>query len=160
MKAIWYFVYSGLGRKERSKRWWQYTREVCTAGKMIVWLKMQDWRSKHTFHTERDLTRDVSQPFAFCPSDFHLQNEDNGWDIFWGTTRSVLGSENLNTAIHLFAGFFFSPDTKSRGYKNCKGRWNLLLQKCPSGSAVCGLSHVYRTLSGPHTKMLIIIRSL
>lgn len=81
--------------------------------------------------------------------------------VKWRQRRTwsiLLGSENLNIAINLFACGHFSPDTWSRGCKNSRSRWNVLLQQCPSGNAGCELSHVYRMLSGPHIKMLIIIR--
>lgn len=113
---------------------------------------VQDWRSKDLvdpFSTVGDLRWDVGQPLAFCPSAFQLQNEDS-------EEHEV--SFFLNIAIHLFSCGHFCPDTESGGRKNSRGRWNVLFQKCPSGNTGCELSHVYRMLSGCHTKVVIIIR--
>lgn len=116
---------------------------------------LQDWRSKESvepFSTERP---HVGCWAIICILPFCLPAAK--WR-YWRTWSVLLGSKNLNVAIHLFAHGHFSPDTENRGCKNSRSRWNILLQKCLSGNAGCELSHVYRMLSGPHTKALIIIR--
>lgn len=69
----------------------------------------------------------------------------------------LLRSENFNIAIHLFACGCLSPDKASRECEHSRIRWNVLLQKFLSGNAGYELSHAYRKLSGPYTKMLIIV---
>lgn len=74
-----YFVYSELGRKKQSKYWWEYSRELCTAGKTILWWMVENWRSKDPvdpFSTVRDLVIHtyIYKQLALCDSAFQLWN--------------------------------------------------------------------------------------
>lgn len=120
MKANWYFVHFGLGRKEQTSAD-SSIQESSAQQKTILWSMTKDWRCKGAVDsrsTVRDLMRVGGQSLAFCLSDFQLQNDDNGWDIFVGKAWSILPeSESLNIAIHLFVCGIFPSDTKGRDAK-------------------------------------------
>lgn len=113
---------------------------------------VKDWRSKDLadpFSTVGDLMENAGKSLPFWPSAFQLQNEDSeDHDVsFLGLKTWILQFTSLQVA--------FSWQSK-QGMQTFQNQMKCSITEILTGNARYELSHVYRMLSGPYTKMLMI----
>lgn len=119
-----YFAYSELGRKKQSKCWWEYSRELCKAGKTISWWMVENWRSKDPvdpFITVRDVGNHLHS--ALLPSSCKMKTAKNTKHPPW-----VWKPKYCNSPLRMWS--FFSWHRKRRLQK-CQKQMKCIITAMP-----------------------------